>query len=62
MKAAFKTKDDKILYHAVFFSKTPLFIDINDFKEGEFCIIKANMLKPGEEHSLINIFNINKLY
>ena len=61
MKVAFKTKSDKF-YHAVFFSTSPLLNDINGFKEGEFCTIKASVFKPGEEHSLINIFDIKRLY
>ena len=60
MKVTFKTQRERF-YHMVFFSNAPLFIDIADFQEGDFCTIKANVLKSGDEHSLINIFDIKKL-
>ena len=59
-KLSFKTLDEKF-YHTVIFENSPLYEYVNKLNSGDFCIIKAEMKKTGVEHSLVSLFQINRL-
>ena len=61
IKISFETESEK-RYHAVFFSNSPLYIVVEDFKAEDICKIKGEVLKSGGENSLISIFDITRIY
>ena len=57
---SFGAEDDEIL-HAVIFYKTIHYETATNLKVGDFCRIKAELIKPGRGHALVSIFAIEKL-
>ena len=60
IKISFKTESEKY-YHAVFFSNSPLYNLIQDFRLENVCKIKGEVIESGEDHSLLRIFNIGRI-
>ena len=53
--------DDETIFHCVIFFKTVFYELVEDFKVNDFCKIKGEVIKTNKEHSLINLFHIERL-